>query len=332
MKGETAGPASPAFLDGFRRGAGGADGRALARGGLGSGERGGGEGGRGLLTLAGAVLWACLVLAGVSQAQERPLALRLAAPGEVQELVLQDGSVLYGQVVALGDPLTFRLVSGAEVEVRLAQVKALNTAPGEVVRGEYWPPDPNETRLFFGPTARTLPKGRGYLAVYEVVMPFLAFGFSDALTLSAGTPLIFGGGGSRPFWIAPKLRVWQGAGASALAAGVLLFAVEEDRFGILYGVGTRTWRSSALTVGIGYGFWNDRLAKAPAVMVGGERRLGRGLKIVSENYLLPEGEGWLLSAGPRFFGRRLSADLGLVVPLGMGSTVAVPLVNFVWNF
>ncbi len=56
----------------------------------------------------------------------------------------------------------------------------------------------------------------------------------------------------------------------------------------------------------------------------------RGLKLVTENYVF-EGGG-IISAGVRFMGRRLSADLGLATPLGADEFFVFPMVNFVWAF
>jgi len=264
------------------------------------------------------------------RAQEPPVEIRVAAEGEVQEMVLRDGSVLFGQVIEAGDPLTFRLLSGSEMQVPRSQVKTLRRARGEVVEGEFWNEDPNRTRLFFGPTARALPKGEGYLAVYEIIMPFLAFAVTDNLIIAGGTPLIFGEGGSRPFWLAPKLTFLD-KGHTQAAVGVLAFVVEDESAGILYGVLSRGDAKRSVTLGLGYGYVNDDLADTPAVMLGAEMRASRRVKLVTENYLFPGGNG-LISFGPRFFGERLSADLGLVVPVGMGETFVFPLINFVWNF
>jgi energy-converting hydrogenase Eha subunit B len=65
-------------------------------------------------------------------------------------------------------------------------------------------------------------------------------------------------------------------------------------------------------------------------MVGGEHRVSRRIKLVTENYVFPD--GGLVSGGVRFLGERLSVDLGLVSPVGAGGFVAVPMVNFVWKF
>ncbi|MFH1762667.1 MAG: hypothetical protein ABIF09_00620 [Gemmatimonadota bacterium] len=277
------------------------------------------------LLLLGCIFWTSFAVA-----QERTVEVSVTPPEQRVELTLIDGSVLIGRVEEAGDPFRFVVVSGIEMTIPLANVRAISQAKGTVEEGEYWPEDPNRTRLFFGPTARTIPKGQGYLAVYEIVMPFLGFGITDNFILAGGTPLVFGGGGSRPFWVAPKLRVINSEKTQG-AVGVLAVAVEDENFGLLYGVVTHGTPKSAFSLGVGYGFANGDLADSPAVMVGGEVRTGRGLKLVTENYLFPGGTG-LVSFGPRFFGRKLSADLGLVIPLGFGEMFGFPLVNFVYNF
>src|SRR5712692_9592438 len=50
---------------------------------------------------------------------------------------------------------------------------------GRVVKGEFQPFDPHNTRLFFAPTARALRRGEGYAGVYEVVLPFVQVGITD---------------------------------------------------------------------------------------------------------------------------------------------------------
>ena len=176
-----------------------------------------------------------------------------------------------------------------------------------------------------------LKKGTGYLAVYEIFTPFLGIGITDNLILAGGTPLIFGGGGSRPYWVAPKFTFLNTDHTQA-AVGVLAFAVVDHSAGIFYGVLSQRGLKASATIGVGYGYVDDDPADKPALMFGGELRTGRKLKLVTENYLFPGGEGFL-SAGPRFFGERLSADLGLMAPIGWEDDFFVfPLINFVWNF
>lgn len=71
---------------------------------------------------------------------------------------------------------------------------------------------------------------------------------------------------------------------------------------------------------------------SPVVMVGGERRVSRRVKVVTENYVF--NQGGIVSVGVRFLGERLSADLGVFAPISgeEGVFVLAPIVNFVWTF
>ena len=66
-------------------------------------------------------------------------------------------------------------------------------------------------------------------------------------------------------------------------------------------------------------------------MIGGERQFRRNMKLITENYLWKGGQG-VVTGGVRFFGERLSADIGLAVPVGVDFFFAAPLVNFVYIF
>jgi hypothetical protein len=170
--------------------------------------------------------------------------------------------------------------------------------------------------------------GSVYLAAYEVFMPFVGFALTEDLVLAGGTPF-FGGFDPRPYWLAPKLRVLDGA-TTDVAVGALVFAVEDESAGVLYGVSTWGSPDAAFSLGLGYGFVNGDLGDRPVVMGGLEVRLSKSTKLISENYLFPGGVG-LISFGPRFFGERLSADLGLAIAFDSeGDSTSFPIVNFVY--
>ena len=68
---------------------------------------------------------------------------------------------------------------------------------------------------------------------------------------------------------------------------------------------------NALTAGAGLAYGGDD--RGGIVMIGGERRVRRNLKLITENYLWKGGNGFV-SGGIRLIGERLSADLALAVP------------------
>ena len=265
----------------------------------------------------------------------RPFEIVEAGPEGIQEVTLAGGATYMGLVLSAAEPVRFELLSGDVLEIARARILCLRTVAGTRQDGEFWREDPNDTRLFFGPTGRALGRGEGYFSVVEVMMPFLSLGLTDRVTLSGGMPLIFTAEGIQLAWLAPKAELVRTDRFRGSLGVLAFFLAGEGSAGVLYGVGTfgRT-TDHGLTVGAGWGYTSgDGIHGAPALMLGGETRTGRSTKLITENYYFPaEGFG-ILSAGPRFFGERLSADLGLGVPFGSGEELFVfPVVNFAWNW
>lgn len=263
--------------------------------------------------------------------QPAPLTVDVPPPGTDQEITLSDGTQAYGRVeeVANGRVL-FRTLDGALLDVERDRIVRLVPARGRVVGGEYWRTDPNPTRLFFGPTGRSLRQGEAYLGVYEIYVPFVQVGVTDRLSFGAGTPLYFGGSGDRPFWITPKLQVLNAASTSAAVGVMHMAGLDGESVGVAYGVVTQGSRDSAVTLGGGYAYARgDSSGGGPVVMLGAEQRVHRHVKLVTENYVFQG--GGIVSGGIRFLGERLSADVGLAAPLGADELIVLPMVNFVWK-
>jgi hypothetical protein len=270
-----------------------------------------------------AVTLLCAALAG---AQERQ-----PARMTTYELTLTDGSRLYGIIEQQDDTvIVFRSVAGLVISMPRADVRSLREVAGTITDGEFRAADPNTTRLFFGPTGRSLPKGRTYFGVYEFLMPFVQVGVTDRFSIGGGTPLVFGfDEGERPFWITPKLQLLD-TGRTQLAVGVFQAFLGGENAGIAYGVVTTGRSDASITAGAGVGYTSDGGAGG-VVMIGGERQASRHVTFVTENYVWKGGRG-VVSGGVRFFGERLSADVGLAVPIGAGELYAFPVVNFVYIF
>lgn len=263
------------------------------------------------------------------------------APADsLREVRLRDGSILYGRVVEEStDRLVLVTTAGVRVELQRTQVERIRAVSGRQVGDAYWVADPNETRLFFTSTARPLRKGDGYIAAFELFLPFVAYGVTDRFTLAGGTPIIPDALG-RLWYLAPKYTVYQGPKAS-YAVGALGFFLPEDvvddgSFGVLYGAGTWGSTDRAITAGAGWGyFWasgTSEVSNDPVIMIGGETRVSRRVKLITENWISTnDGGDGVISGGVRFIGDRLSADLGIGGFTGTG-TCRLPLVSFVYKF
>lgn len=271
---------------------------------------------------------ALLAAPAFALAQESP---RPPALTSTHELVLTDGSRIYGEVVSeTAAEIHFRTTAGAVITAPRDRVAALKPVVGRVVRGEFRREDPNNTRLLFAPTGRSLRRGEVYLGVYEVSMPFVQVGITDRISFGGGTPLVFGFDESqRPFWITPKVQVFSGDRLH-VAAGVFHgFSVSGDGLGIAYGVVTRDGDTGSVSLGAGMGYTSEG-NRGGVFMVGADAPLRRNMKLITENYLWKS--GGVGSLGVRFFGDNLSADLAVGIVFTDDGIFGAPVVNFVYHF
>ena len=283
------------------------------------------------LIVAVAAVW---TLAGTASAQtpwtdEAP---RVQQSVTLTELALRDGSRLYGAIVTESETeVVFRTQSGTTMTVTRAEVYSLRPVAGVLTNGEFQPSDPNVTRLFFGPTGRSLKRGQVYLGVYEILLPFVQVGVTDRISIGGGTPLVFfeEDASNRPFWITPKIQLINGEKTQVAVGAFHGFSGEGGYGGIAYVVATTGNAASRSRLAPASAI-PKMAASAGVVMIGAEGQVRRNMKFITENYIWQGGHA-ILSGGVRFFGERLSADLALFAPVTEGFFLA-PLVNFVYIF
>ena len=273
---------------------------------------------------------AVLVFA-VSAAAQTTAARTNTGPTELCELVLTDGSRVYGTVERESDEeIVLRTQAGALVTARRQDIASLRLVRGRIARGEFVRADLHRTRLFFAPTARSLKQGEVSFGVFQFLAPFVQVGVTDRISVGGGTPLLFGfEDWERPFWFTPKVQVVNTSKVQGAVGLLHVLAMDGDGAGIAYGVGTFGNTDNAFTGGAGMTYTGD--SRGWIVMGGGEARISRSVKLMTENYVWQNGEG-IISGGVRFLGERLSADLALAVPTGFGEVIAFPVINFVYVF
>ncbi len=249
----------------------------------------------------------------------------------VYEIGLADGSQVFGRISEV-DPqrVVITTVGGGTLEIARTQVRAIRVAGGQLVRGEYWREDPADTRLYFTATGRTLEDGEAYVGTYLIVLPFAAVGLTDRLMIYGGAPLFFGE--VQPYYVGGKLQFVRTATVQA-SVGTLAFGVDDEVVGIAYGVGTFGNDLRAFSAGIGFFYTGNEVANEPAFMVGAETRVARRIKLITENYILPDAIGAIFSGGLRFIGNRFSAEVGLFGGAAEGDVgCCFPLINFNYTF
>lgn len=266
--------------------------------------------------------------------------IRIPDTGYVQIIKTIDGSTLMGRITAVEDEkIRFETDLGT-ITIEIFKIEEIKEVPiSHFVGGTYWFPNPNETRLFFAPTARCLKGGDGYFADYYLFFPMLAYGITDNITIAGGASIFpWIGIEHNIFYIMPKIGFGIGNNFN-LATGALIVkppSFDDDTepvIGICYGVGTLGSANSNLTLGIGFGYVDWEFDDTPLVMFGGQHRISKRLSLVTENWLSPGFDQPLVSVGFRFFGENLSVDLGFINTIGDDMIFpGIPYIDFVIKF
>lgn len=210
---------------------------------------------------------------------------------------------------AMAASITILLAAGAGA--RAEECPCPSPSPGR---------DPNYSRLLFAPTARPLARGEGTFSDYELVFPGVAFGITDNVSLAGGFSVIPGlGVGEQVFYVAPKIG-WNLGDKAAVAVGgfaAMAGGSGGESLGIGYALGTFGGRDRSFSIGLGVLGGPDIASPTPLLMLGGNVTVARHVALVGETWLaLDQGYGAAeqpIGLGVRFFGDRLSADVGVVI-------------------
>ncbi len=266
--------------------------------------------------------------------------LKIPDSSHMQILTTLDGTTLYGRIIEVGQSeIKFETNIGI-IPIQLAKIKEIKEIPiSSIKKGVYWFPNPNDTRLLFAPTARCLKGGEGYFADYYLFFPMVAFGITDNITIAGGASIFpWVGIENNLFYFMPKVGCNLGDKFS-LAVGALLVKLPsfDDEInptvGICYGVGTVGGPNSNLTAGVGFGYVDWEFEKTPMFMFGGQHRVSRRISLVSENWMMPGVDQPGIAYGLRFFGEKVSVDLGFLNTIGDNMIFpGIPYIDFVIKF
>ncbi len=250
----------------------------------------------------------------------------------VQQVELLDGTKLFGRIARIdGTQILFRTVGGLEIGFQRRDVKQVRVVRGQRYRGEFWPADPSDSRLFLAPTARVPGHGHGYAGVYELVIPSFGVGIGKIGMISGGFSVIPGIDlRDQVFYIAPKLQLFS---SEYVQGAVGLFWVKpgtsEESVGMVYtGITAGDFRA-AFSGGISFPFGSrSGFSEDPLLMLGGEVRATKSLKFITENWIvpLPGEEAAILSFGFRIIGSGLTVEAAVATTTEGGGFL--PLVNF----
>ena len=213
--------------------------------------------------------------------------------------------------------------------VLVVLVAAIELSPGALGAQS---PGVEPTRLFFAPTARSVPRGDGSLGLTEIAFPWAEVGLLDRVSVRGYVTPPLEDLTSAGIVLGPKLQILRQSQIQA-AVGVFQQFSTSGTGGVGYGVVTIGGRGTSATVGLGYGYGSvaDSGGSKAVVFVGAEQAVGRSVRLIVEAYLGGEAFGLpeqTLMTGARVHFGRWSLDLGIAIPFyETGSGTPGPIVT-----
>lgn len=280
-------------------------------------------------------------------------AQQTAPPDTVTRQIIhtRDGSTLVGRIVAQDSTsIRFETSGGVLVLARTAVLNVETVKASAIHDGEYWFPDPNRTRLFLGPTGRTLDQGEGYYQNTYLVLQNFAGGINDYVTMGGGFSLIPGVNPSQwLYYVTPKVGVYRSENLNAAVGAIAGYLDESDVHGIglAYGAVTKGGPDGSVTAGVGFGYAGSKIESNPVILLGGNQRITRRFTLLTENYFYiksgttssctinncSDNTSYQLygafSYGLRFMGEKLSVDFAFFNPLGPDTDKIVPGIPYI---
>jgi len=213
------------------------------------------------------------------------------------------------------------------------------------VKGKYWFRNPNSTRYFIGPSAFTLEPGEGYYQNVALVINSFNVGLTKNISIGGGLELIstfasLASGDFQPiFFITPKIG-FKVSKIINTGVGILYANIpsgdERKGIGMLYGVGTVGNLNHNFTLGLGWGYAGDDFEDKPTITLSSMTRISEKTMFVTENWIIPFDDEYdfYLSYGIRFFGEKISVDLGFInnKDIFEAIIIGIPYVDFVVKF
>ena len=277
---------------------------------------------------------ACLLVATVAVAQNESttkvyeaLKKALDSGREVRIDLNTDDNEYLGKIDALTEAEVTITSKASSFTFQLSNIASVMIVdPGN--KESRWFKNRTRNRLFITQTALSNGAGTGYYQNIYIFLSNISYSPTNFLTVSAGfsnIPRLTLDGDF--FILSAKLNTPIAAGFNLGVSGTM-FAVSKETAGYVNLLGTYTYKSLDLSAGLGAGVAEGETSEAVAVF-GFQYRFGPRIALVTENFRIPGLDGVLYSFGPRFIGKRMSADLGL-----FGSTESedaaflVPYVSF----
>ncbi len=253
-----------------------------------------------------------------------------------QRVELKNGIILIGTVLSETETqMELQIVDLGILTIEKEKIKSI-VPLGQTKKTPkaYWFKNPHATRLLFAPTAIPLKKGEGYYQNIYIVANMFNYGVANNFSIGGGFDFITLFSED----MAPLLNVNIKSGFQVSenlhlgVGGLYVGMIDEFSAGIIYGLGTYGSYNTNATLGLGWGFVDGTFQEKPFIMIGGMARVSEKLWLVSENWIVPTPEYYLVvSYGLRFAAKRIAVDLAFINSKDIYQElfIGIPFVDFV---
>lgn len=283
---------------------------------------------------------------GELHAQTEQSQFSIPGPDELSLIKMkgESGITYVGTIIERNDTeITILTDANTKIQILLVRIQDIRAIPkSQIHNGEYWYPNPNDSRYLFAPSAFNLKKGEGYYQNTYLFINTFNYGITDNFSMGLGFEFIstFASLGASDFdpiyFLTPKYSM-QVAENVRVGVGVLYGKISDDigGFGVGYGLVTYGNPEHNATLGLGFGFFDGEFSADPVITLSGMTRLSRRISLVTENWFFPaDVYRGIISYGIRFFGETMSVDLALVNNEEFSEVfpIGIPYVDFVVKF
>jgi len=282
----------------------------------------------------------------ILNAQTEQSQFSIPGPSELSLIKMkgESGLTYVGTIIERSDrEITILTDVNTKIQIVLSSVQDIRAIPkSQIHNGEYWYPNPNDSRYLFAPSAFNLKQGEGYYQNTYLFINTFNYGITDNFSMGLGfeffsTFASLGESDFNPiFFLTPKYST-QISENVRVGIGVLYGNLTSyiGGFGVGYGLVTYGNPEHNATLGLGFGFFDGEFSGDPVITLSAMTRLSRRVSLVTENWFFPaDVYRGVISYGIRFFGETISVDLALVNNEDFSEVfpIGIPYVDFVVKF
>jgi hypothetical protein len=272
------------------------------------------------LTIIAAILITASVFAQTetdSSEQNQDVIIKMENGDEYTGQILKNDSVI----------IVLKTVNG-EIKLIASNVRSIENYDYE---GKFEFANPHDTRYFFGPTGIPIKKGKGYYQNIMVTTNFVNYGITENISIGGGFEFSSTVLGSPIWFLTPKIGFDISENVHVGGGFIMAGIAAEGSATLAYGVFTLGHSESNVSLGAGYGIISGELSEYPTIMISGTHRVSKGIALLSENYLMPNGIFGI--HGIRILSKKNSFDIGaIVIPEIADFIPALPYVGYVRVF